>query len=82
MGAVVIGNIWHIHNNTCQKAQLLRQITHRAITNDEDMYQHSQKFWLERLDGRSPMIKDPRLFVYGFGRRWAWAGLLHTSMLI
>jgi hypothetical protein len=27
------------------------------------------RFWPERFDGRFPDIKDPRQFVFGFGRR-------------
>ena len=68
-GSFVIGNIWHIHSNTSQKAQLLGQSMYRALANDEDMYQHPQKFWPDRFDGCFPMITDLQLFVYGF-RIW------------
>ena len=35
------------------------------------------RFWPERFDGRFPDIKDPRSFVFGFGRRYVAHDILH-----
>jgi len=39
------------------------------MLHDEDTYEDPMTFWPERFDGRFPDIKDPRSFVFGFGRR-------------
>ncbi|KAF8577987.1 cytochrome P450 [Ramaria rubella] len=58
-GAAVISNIWHV----------LRISAMMAMVHDEAAYTDPMKFWPERFDGRFPDIKDPRSFVFGFGRR-------------
>lgn len=68
-GSTIISNIWHAHIshslNGANEISLGRGMLH-----DEELYTDPMRFWPERFDGRFPKIKNPRLFVFGLGRRW------------